>query len=384
MSAVAEKVALDASDLARLMADPSAENRRITVSKLGRHFSGGGLAGREKSLAEDIFRTLARDVSVSVRSALSDSLKDSVALPHDIALSLARDVDEVALPIIESSSVLSDEDLLEIVATNKQERQIAVARRQVVSAVVADALADTHNEEVVATLVANEGADLRPETMSKVLDEFGSSPRVNEPMARRQVLPLVIAERLVGLVSERLREHLVTHHELSPDVAADLLLQSRERATAALLSSASRLDVAELVGELFRNGRLTPTLIVRALCTGDTNFFETALARLSNIPVASAYRLIHDRGGRGLKALYDRCNMPESLFPLVTTAIRVAQETEMLPGGDADREHFRALMIERVVTNFESGYDGTNIDYLIAKLGSGSPGQATAGRAATS
>jgi len=358
---------LSVKDVSNLLSDPSTENRVLTAQKVAAAFVKRELGERERLLAEEIFRIMVRDVELKVRVALSRSIRLSPDLPHDVAVALANDISAVALPVIEASSVLTDEDLLSIIESKPAEYQVAVAGRAVVSERVSDALVDTRNEDVVARLVANEGAQLNEQTMTKVLDGFGHVKRISTPLAERQVLPLRIAERLVTLVSENIRDHLVTHHDLSPDVAMDLLLDSRERATLNLLGgSADTPDVFELVEQLHLNGRLTPTIIMRALCMGDRSFFEVAMARLADIPVANAHQLIHDRGGKGLERLFERCGLPAASLPVAKTALQAIEELELMT--DGDRQTMRQLMIERVLTRFEEGMDPENLDYFIAKI----------------
>jgi len=123
----------------------------------------------------------------------------------------------------------------------------------------------------------------------------------------------------------------------------------------------------ELIDQLHANHRLTPTLIFRALCMGDTTFFEAALAKLADIPIANAYRLIHDRGGKGLEALFEKCKLSKRMLEISKAALEVASEMRINSGDD--RIRFRQIMIERVLTQFEDGFDPENLDYFIAKLG---------------
>lgn len=367
---MSEGMRLSVSDVARLLTNPSPKNRAETVSKVATEFSKGKLDTEARALATEIFRIVVHDAELRVRKALAECVKDNPDIPYDVALTLARDVSEVAVPVLENSSILDDEDLLEIVRNFQPEHQIAVASRAAVSSEVADALVETHNEDVVATLVANDGAMLTEKTMSTVLDEFGGLERINAPMARRGKLPITIAERLVSLVSESMRDYIVTHHEISRDLASDLILESRERATVGLLGpDHQKSDVRDLVNQLYFHGRLTPTLILRAVCMGDTLFFEVSLAKLANISFDSAYSLIHDSGNLGLKSLFDRGGLPGNMLKLARVAIKVKQETDY-DGQENDRERFRARMIERVLTTFETGIDAANLDYFISKLGS--------------
>jgi len=237
-----------------------------------------------------------------------------------------------------------------------------------VSENVSDALVETGNEKVVATLVRNDGARLSERTMNRVIDAFGANKEISEPMALRSELPLTVAERLVALVSDKIRDHLVTHHAMSADVATDLFLSAREKATVGLLQPDTNLrDVVELIDQLHRNGRLTPTLIFRALCMGDTTFFEAALAKLADIPIANAYRLVHDKGGKGLEALFEKCRLSRKMLRVCQAALEAARDMQLNSGDD--RVRFRQVMIERVLTRFEDGFDPDNLDYFIAKLG---------------
>lgn len=358
---------LNSADVASLLKDPSAANRASTAAKLGGQFSGGGLSPSERSMAEDIFRLMVRDVEVKVRASLAHSIKLSDDLPRDVALSLANDVAEVAIPVIEASSVLTDEDLMAIIASKPEDYQVAVASRPIVSEAVSGALVETGNEIVVTRLVRNEGAQLSEQTMGTVLDSFGHIPAISNPMAQRDVLPLKIAERLVSLVSDKIRDHLVTHHELSADMAADLVLDTRERATLHLLDGGTDApDVYELVEQLHRNGRLTPTIIIRALCVGDLTFFEAALARKASVPVANVYQLIHDKGDLGMKRLFERSGMPLDALPLVRSALKIAEELQHTIGDD--RAELQRTMVERLLTQHE-GDEGTHdMDFLIARL----------------
>ena len=371
------RATLSKTEVESLLVDPSPANRERAAAKIATDYAGEVLSGQERQLAEEIFRLMVQDAEVRVRQALSFNLKDFPGLSHEIAVVLASDIEAVSIPMLRSSSVLTDGDLIEIVRTQGTAKQTAVAQRAGVSEAVSDALIETRSEQVVSTLVGNVGAKISEDAMHKVLDEFGESDQINGPLALRGRLPVVIAERLVHLVSETLREHLVTHHELSAEVASDLILQARERATVGLLSSTSdAMDVSRLIEQLHASGRLTPTIILRALCVGDITFFEASIARMAGVALPSARQLIHDSGGLGLDAITKRAGMPEALYPVFRAAVDVAAETHY-DGGENDRARFSRRMIERVLTQIEdpnSGMGTEDAEYLLAKLAQIEPG----------
>lgn len=359
---------LSKDDVVRLLSDPSPATRADLAVKVAKQFDGAVLSDSERTLAEEIIRVMAKDAVVRVRQSLAENLKASANLPRDVALTLAKDVEAVAIPVLSVSRVLTDSDLVEIVRSGTDGKHTAIAGRAAVSPQVAEAIIENASENAVAALVANEGAELGERSLDRVIDRFGASEAVQAPLVHRAGLPITIAERLVAVASETLQQYLVTHHDLSPKTAADLILQSRERATVTLLDGQSdEVALERLVAQLSQTGRLTPSLLVRALCMGDIAFFEAATAYLANVPLTNARLLIHDVGRLGLKSVYDKARMPAALLPACRIAIDVLKETPY-DGEEGDRERHRRRMIERILTQYE-GLAAEDLDYLLDKLG---------------
>ncbi|HEX9448371.1 MAG TPA: DUF2336 domain-containing protein, partial [Dongiaceae bacterium] len=200
---------LSEADVQRLLTDPSPDARAETAAKVALAFAGAQLSASERQLAGQIFHVMAKDAEVMVRSTLAYHLKSNPDLPKEVALALARDVEEVSLPVLEFSSVLDDADLIEIVRSSNADKQKAVARRETVSNKVANALIDhSKNAGVVAELINNKGAVLGEAEYSKALHKHGDDPAVANSVASRPQLPITIAERVVNMVSEKLREFL--------------------------------------------------------------------------------------------------------------------------------------------------------------------------------
>lgn len=370
-TAAPKSAALSAKDVSRLLTDPSAEVRAETAAKVAGQFGVGSLSKNEREIAQEIFRVMAKDIEVLVRETLSQSLKEVPDLSSDVARILAEDEnDSVALPILEFSKALTEQDLLEIIEVCKPTRDIAVARRDNVTEKVSDAIVEKGHEDAVVALVSNSTAQIGEKTYDKVIDKFGDNERIQEPMVKREKLPLTIAERLVATVSDSLKEYLVSHHELSPEVASDLLLESRERAVVRLLQGDDESpDVAELVQQMDVNGRLTASIILRALCTGDLNFFEAAIAHKARVPLSNARVLIHDDGDLGMRALYERASLPKRLYPAFHSAIGIAKISEA-ERSDKGPDWRSRLIMERVLTQFEDvvNIDSEDVDYLLGRL----------------
>ena len=114
------------------------------------------------------------------------------------------------------------------------------------------------------------------------------------------------------------------------------------------------------------NGRLTPSLIMRAICVGHMSFVEFALAELAGVPRSKAWLMIHDAGALGLKTIFERAGLPASMFAAFRTAIEVYHMSEM-DGAPTDRARHRRLLIERVLTRFQA-IPKADLEYLLEKL----------------
>jgi len=366
------KAPLTQADVERLLADPSPDSRADAAQRVAGSFD-ASIGAAERQIAEEIFRIMVKDAEQRVRQALSESLKDNPAVPHDVALTLAQDVAEVSLPVIRFSDVLTDDDLLDIIADDDEAKQVAVASRPSVSETVSSALVDTGNETVVTTLVANDGAEISRESFDKVVETLGDSQRVQKALVRRRQMPVAIAERLLTMVSENLRDELAARHEMPGGMADYLVLHSRERATVALSQESSTEDVGVLVRQLFDAGRLTPSIILRALCVGDMRFFEVALSVLSDVPLVNARTLIYDPGEMGLHRIFIAAGLPEAQFVAARAAVRAVAELEYDGAASSaeDRERFQRRMIELVLTQYDElgvEFESDDLDYLITKI----------------
>ncbi|MEQ9447553.1 MAG: DUF2336 domain-containing protein, partial [Rhodospirillaceae bacterium] len=194
-------------------------------------------------------------------------------------------------------------------------------------------------EQVVAKLLANAGAEFAEPTLHRVVDKYGDRESVQDRLVHREVLPVTVAERLVTHVAEHLQSYILSKHKVSEEVALDLVLQSRERATLGLAMGVSDEGLTALVRQLGENERLTPSLVLRAICTGNLRFFEHALAALSGIPIGNARTLIHDPGQRGFETIWEKAKLPKSHLSGAHVALKVVEQTE-LDGRPHDPERY--------------------------------------------
>ncbi len=361
------RAALTDEDIRTLVKGATPDERAFAARKICRRLDAAVLSEEDRAHAQEILRVMAHDAAEMVREALSVTLKSSPLVPRDVAVRLAQDVERICMPILGASPAFTDADLVEIVRIGGPLRQVAVARRPRVSKTVTRAIVELGEEGAVEAACANDNADFAEETLDAAVARFERSERVLAAVAYRDALPLAVTEKLVSLVSDQVRDHLLNRHEISAELALEIALGAQERATVDLVDQAGRTsDVKAFVGHLRENGRLTASLLLRALAQGHMTFLEWGLAELASVPHHRTWLMIHDAGPLGLKAIYDRAGMPARLYGAFRAGVDTYHSMEF-DGGARDRERFQERMLQRFLTQVDVA-NREDCDYLLDKM----------------
>lgn len=92
----------------------------------------------------------------------------------------------MATPVLEYSPLLSDEDLLEIIGRNPIRGTLAaIARRQNVSEPVTEAIVESPDRDAVTALLANPSAQIREETLDRIIDAAPDQEPWHTPLVHR-------------------------------------------------------------------------------------------------------------------------------------------------------------------------------------------------------
>jgi uncharacterized protein (DUF2336 family) len=361
------RAALTQADIQTLVRGATTDERAAAAHKLLRRIDETVLTDEERGIAQEILRVMAGDAAELVRRALAVTLKSSRLLPRDVALRLARDVESVATPILAFSPAFTDEDLVEVIRYAGPARQIAIASRSVLSKTVTTALAEHAAEPAVRSACANDNARFSEAGLQRAISRFASSQQLLAAVAYRRVLPLSVAERLVNMVGDEVRDHLINHHALEPETAVQIAVGARERATIDLVDEAGRtVDMERFVEHLRAEGRLSPSLLLRALAHGHMTFFEWSIAALAKVPHHRTWLMIHDAGPLGLRAIYERAALPVRLFAAFRAGVEAFHSMEF-DGGAHDRQRFQERMLQRFLTQASTA-PREDLDYLLEKM----------------
>jgi len=146
--------------LSEILETQSTANRRELAASFAVDFARGRFSGNRGAVIEEVLLFLARDSDPTVRQALSYHLKDCAFLPASLLRALVFDINSVAIPVIESSPIIGDQELIELAERSDEAKLSAIARRANLSPHVASAIAALGERMALEALLSNETADL--------------------------------------------------------------------------------------------------------------------------------------------------------------------------------------------------------------------------------
>ena len=186
---------------------------------------------RLTEMAMQVLEILARDTETQVRAVISDEIKLLTNVPKRLVKQLARDAEDVvAMPILEYSSLLTDKELTQIIASGVQGGALfAIACRDGLSAEVAEAISATEDKSAIKALLENLTAVINEKAMIAIGTHAPDIPDWHRPLVDRDSLSEKTIRRIATFVSAALFERLIDKHGVGPDVESELRLSVRQR-----------------------------------------------------------------------------------------------------------------------------------------------------------
>lgn len=301
---------------------------------------------RLRRLTFEALEIVARDQVLRIRQILSEALKDVANAPPEVIRRLAQDAElVVAGPILRFSPVLTDEDLLEIIGAGPIPGALAaISRRAGINTQVCDAIAATDDAEAIAVLLGNPLAQIREETLDRLVHRAADIEAWHRPFVERPKLPARVAQRLARFVAADLLRTLAERDDLGPETAS-LVAQAVEKriaeaaasspeAKAAGRRAADHHEAEARARALMECGQLTETTIDTALASGDLPFVTAALILLAQLPAKSVTKVIDTQSAKGIIAVTWKAGLSAGLaLQLQTRLLRLSAARVIPPSG---------------------------------------------------
>ncbi len=281
--------------------------------------------------ATDTLEDMSRDQASRVRHVLAETLKEMTDAPPAVIRQLARDTEAmVANPVIEFSPVLTDKDLVTVIAEGANTARLkSIARRKSVSETVSDAIVATGDTEATAELLKNPGARISEGTLDKIVDGAEATPELHEPLVARPGLSDRAAKRLAEYVADSLVDTLLARKDLPPELAEQVREVVKQRlasgdgpppdtapetndgggdwfAAGADEDEPERLtrdEALELARDMNKKGQLTEGVVYDAISRKDRNMAMASLAVLADIKMPSVVKAFATNSAKGIVSL---------------------------------------------------------------------------------
>ncbi|MBV9992112.1 MAG: DUF2336 domain-containing protein [Alphaproteobacteria bacterium] len=339
--AVAANLAAPAHTNRHLAEDGDDDVRAELARKIARLMP--GLSAREaahvQKLTVETLERLAADQVPRIRAILADEIKHLDCVPKHVVQKLARDCEAiVAVPILEYSPLLSDADLMEIIAEGKVHQVLtAVAKRRPLSAGISDAVVSSLDIPAVSALLANPDAAIRERTLDAIIDQAERISVWQNALAMRADLSRRAVKRLCSFVSTELIEQLGRLHELDDETKQHLNRQVRARADEGEIAPVAGNAAADEVEAAAKAGRLDETFVEAAAEAGKRETIILSLARLARVSDQTVRRMLMTRSAKPVTALVWRAGLSMRAAFKIQRFVMKLPTDELLPARNGVR-----------------------------------------------
>jgi uncharacterized protein DUF2336 len=173
-----------------------------------------------RTFGEVIWR-LADEIELVARAQLAERLARCETAPIKIIHRLAfDDAIEVAGPVLRESEQLDDNTLVANASTKSQAHLFAISQRKSISETVTDVLVTRGNQEVVHSVVRNDGARFSRFGFLHMIKRAEGDSILAEQLGLRKDIPRHIFQQLVAKASDEVKKRL---ENVRPDMVGQVV-----------------------------------------------------------------------------------------------------------------------------------------------------------------
>lgn len=329
------------SELLALAHDPSTEARQRLLLGVIALCDACPPSGEVSPVLGEIFLTLARQAEREVRKVLSERLAHAEWAPAALVNVLALDEIEIARPVLESSPILKDEDLLRVLVEASLEHQIAVARRPLISGRVADAVIEKAEPAVLMALTSNRTAEISSEGVRRLVEHSRRIAALRGPLTRHPLLTEPLAEQLYQWVGAALRQAIAARFNVDEEALGSAVYDAVQGVMHNADPEPAPVDQGDrdemerrLIDKMKSAGQLRAGLLIRAVREKRLSLFVHGLAALGGFAVGQVRAAL---SAPTPEALYYACaavGIDRAVFPTLVAELRKLNNA--LPGDRGD------------------------------------------------
>ncbi len=281
------------------------------------------------------------DPSPKVRLSLAQALASSDAAPRAIIMALAEDQPEIACTVIACSPVLRDAELVELAGRGDSLTRSLVAARPSLGYSAAAAVAEVGDGPEIILLLENETASISRISLRRMAERFGHMADVRHLLLDRGNLPADARHMLVAHVAAALAGSDLVTRTIGAKRIDIVTREAGDEAAVAIAGSISQDEIPELVEHLKASGRLTPALLIHALCSGKVDFFASAIMSLVSLEERRVRAILATGRVHAVRALFEAAGIGRDIVAVFVEAVFLWRRAAA--GGGLDTCYFALL-----------------------------------------
>ncbi len=330
------------SDLARLAQSSDHAHRDELLLSLGSLCAIGPLEDKATEEAvSQIMLILYPKVHPKAQLSLSGKISTVAWASHPLVMKIAQDTPKIAEPVISSSPVLRDDDLIELSKSMGVEHRMLIAHRPNIGTTVTDSLVRQDEPNVLTALIDNKSATLSMESFATCVRVSRRVEPLRSKLTLRKDMPRSLIPSLFAYSDEPMRKMISARFGIDGNhlsaVVKEAIMNKGKRPPP---DPDQKLENAAhgLVDRLAKADRLNATFMVKSLNDKKIALFEHSLARLAGVSV-DQLRLAMSRDPLYALALSCRAaRIDRSTFPTIHSAMSAAgQDIPPLSGEDGHK-----------------------------------------------
>ena len=285
-----------------------------------------------------LLEKLAEDRLPRVRAIISDEIKSSQNVPRHIVKKLAHDSElSVCAPVLEYSPLLSDTDLMELIAGSAVNgASEAIAKRAHLSSDVADAVARTLDVAAVTNLLSNPNAQIREDTLDQIINMAVDEDLLHEPLVLRPNLSMRAVRRIASFVARALLEQLLEQSDLDDGTRKQVQKKVLERVEKEDIDAPKTDIKLATVRKLYEEGKLDDKAVAKLALPGGKEAVALALALLTKEPVQKIAKIAESRSPEAITSVCWLAKLSMRTAHAVQKTFLVPYDKLLLPRGGFD------------------------------------------------
>ena len=322
------------------------------LSRHGRYCGIGALQLRARAIADLTVEKLAGDSDAEIRVAMAEILKDDPNASRSVIVALALDENlAAAVPVLESSPVLTVDDLLHVIAGAPPEAKLAaIARRPLLDERVTSMLVASRNVPAIAHMLGKSNADVQETTLDRLIDSAAAELGWQEPPSFHREVSETTVQTLVDKVQTRIVALFPPDQDLPTGARSTIqaMVQKRlekggnrirgaDAAGYATEPSAGLEAAFEKAQGLAAENLLDEGTLRVFLLTDNDEDLIAGLAVLSGLPVRMVLHIVAAQSARAMCALAWKAGMTAAFaLDLQLRLASVPAESAIAPAADGN------------------------------------------------